>query len=99
MARELGMNQKKRASSTSTSRTLEAPLPEFIEHLYFKRVGKRRPGSSSPLTNGSSPRRGGAVSGTRARADHSAPAGRAERIAAPSLLVLKIDLVLSRVDP
>ena len=42
MARELGMNPKK-LGKLDRQEPWKAPLPIFIEHLYFKRFGKRRP--------------------------------------------------------
>jgi hypothetical protein len=44
MARELGMNPKKLGTLDNHGQEFwKLPLPEFIEHLYFKRFGKRRP--------------------------------------------------------
>ena len=44
MARELGMNPKKFGSlANHQQEQWKAPLPEFIESLYFKRFGKDRP--------------------------------------------------------
>ncbi len=44
MARELGMNPKKLGKlDNHEQEPWKLPLPEFIEHLYFKRFGKRRP--------------------------------------------------------
>ena len=44
MARELGMNPKKLGKlANHKQEPWKAPLPEFIEHLYFKRFGRRRP--------------------------------------------------------
>lgn len=44
MARELGMNPKKLGKLDNREQEpWKLPLPEFIEHLYFKRFGKRRP--------------------------------------------------------
>ena len=44
MARELGMNPKKLGKlDNDAQQPWKLPLPEFIEHLYFKRFGKRRP--------------------------------------------------------
>lgn len=44
MARELGMNPKKLGTlDNHEQEPWKLPLPEFIEHLYFKRFGKRRP--------------------------------------------------------
>ena len=44
MARELGMNPKKFGSlANHQEERWKAPLPEFIQHLYFKRFGKEQP--------------------------------------------------------
>ena len=44
MALELGMNPKKLGKKDNHKQEpWKAPLPEFIEHLYFKRFGKERP--------------------------------------------------------
>jgi len=44
MARELGMNPKKFGKIANHKQELwKAPLPDFIEALYFKRFGKNRP--------------------------------------------------------
>jgi len=44
MARELGMNPKKFGKKANHKQEpWKAPLPVFIENLYFKRFGKRRP--------------------------------------------------------
>src|SRR2546427_6358435 len=44
MARELGMNPKKLGKlDNHEQEPWKLPLPEFIEHLYFKGFGKRRP--------------------------------------------------------
>lgn len=44
MARELGMNPKKLGGLAKHGQEpWKAPLPVFIESLYFKRFGKRRP--------------------------------------------------------
>ena len=44
MARELGMNPKKLDKLDDQGQEpWKLPLPAFIEHLYFKRFGKRRP--------------------------------------------------------
>lgn len=44
MARELGMNPKKLGGKANHKQEpWKIPLPEFIEHLYFKRFGKTRP--------------------------------------------------------
>ncbi len=44
MARELGMNPKKLGKlDNHDQEPWKAPLPQFIEHLYFKRFGRDRP--------------------------------------------------------
>jgi hypothetical protein len=44
MARELGMNPNKLGRlDNHKQEPWKAPLPEFIERLYFKRFGKRQP--------------------------------------------------------
>ena len=44
MARELGMNPKKFGKLANyRQEPWKEPLPHFIEDLYFKRFGKRRP--------------------------------------------------------
>ena len=44
MARELSMNPKKIGKKANHKQEpWKAPLPVFIENLYFKRFGKRRP--------------------------------------------------------
>ena len=44
MARELGMNPKKLGGKANHKQEpWKAPLPQFIEDLYFKRFGKARP--------------------------------------------------------
>lgn len=44
MARELGMNPKKFGKlANHKQEPWKAPLPVFIEELYFKRFGKSRP--------------------------------------------------------
>jgi hypothetical protein len=44
MARELGMNPKKFGKlDNHDQEPWKAPLPIFIEHLYFKNFGKERP--------------------------------------------------------
>lgn len=44
MARELGMNPKKLDKlNNHREEPWKAPLPQFIEHLYFKAFGKERP--------------------------------------------------------
>lgn len=45
MARELGMNPKKFGKiANHKQEPWKAPLPVFIENLYFKRFGKKHPG-------------------------------------------------------
>jgi len=44
MARELGMNPKKLGKlDNHDQEPWKAPLPQFIEHLYFRRFGRERP--------------------------------------------------------
>ena len=44
MARELGMNPKKFGKlANHKQEPWKAPLPDFIERIYFKRFGKRQP--------------------------------------------------------
>ena len=44
MARELGMNPKKFGKlANHKQEPWKAPLPDFIESIYFKRFGKRQP--------------------------------------------------------
>jgi hypothetical protein len=44
MARELGMNPRKLGKiDNDDQEPWKAPLPQFIEHLYFKRFGRARP--------------------------------------------------------
>ncbi len=44
MARELGMNPKKLGKlDNHRQEPWKVPLPQFIEHLYFKAFGKERP--------------------------------------------------------
>src|SRR5437899_767887 len=44
MARELGMNPRKLGKlDNHHQEPWKAPLPQFIEHLYFKRFGRERP--------------------------------------------------------
>jgi len=44
MARELGMNPRKLGKfDNHRQEPWKAPLPLFIEHLYFKRFGRERP--------------------------------------------------------
>lgn len=44
MARELGLNPKKMGKlDNHDQEPWKRPLPEFIEHIYFKRFGRARP--------------------------------------------------------
>ena len=44
MARELGLNPKKFGKLANyKQQPWKAPLPDFIESIYFKRFGKRKP--------------------------------------------------------
>ncbi len=44
MARELGMNPQKLGKiDNHRQERWKAPLPQFIEHLYFKHFGKTHP--------------------------------------------------------
>lgn len=44
MARELGLNPKKFGSlANHDQEPWKSPLPQYIEHLYFKRFGKEMP--------------------------------------------------------
>ncbi len=46
MARELGLNPKKLGRVDNPDQEpWKQPLPQFIEHLYFKRIGRERPES------------------------------------------------------
>jgi len=50
MARELGLNPKKFGSLTNhRHEPWKAPLPEFIEEIYFKRFGKTQPDNIRPI--------------------------------------------------
>ena len=50
MARELGMNPMKLAGLTNHKQEpWKAPLPVFIEELYFKRFKKEKPNIVNPL--------------------------------------------------
>lgn len=50
MARELGMNPKKLAGLANRKQEpWKAPLPVFIEELYFKRFKKEKPNIVNPL--------------------------------------------------
>ena len=50
MARELGLNPKKLGKiANHKQEPWKAPLPEFIEHIYFKRFGKRQPDTVKKL--------------------------------------------------
>lgn len=51
MARELGMNPKKFGNlANHKQEPWKAPLPDFIEELYFKRFKKERPDVITKLT-------------------------------------------------
>ena len=51
MARELGMNPKKFGSlANHKQEKWKAPLPEFIEELYYKRFRKEKPDVIVKLT-------------------------------------------------
>jgi hypothetical protein len=44
MARELGLNPRKLGKIDNHEQELwKLPMPQFIEHLYFKRFGRERP--------------------------------------------------------
>ena len=44
MARELGMNPKKLGKlDNHDQESWKAPLPQFLEHLYYERFGRERP--------------------------------------------------------
>lgn len=50
MARELGMNPKKFGKiANEKQEPWKAPLPAFIEHIYFKRFGRERPADARPI--------------------------------------------------
>lgn len=50
MARELGLNPDKLGKiDNHRQETWKAPLPEFIEEIYFKRFRKERPDMVRPL--------------------------------------------------
>ena len=50
MARELGLNPKKLGKlDNHEQERWKRPLPEFIEHLYVKRFGKRLPDVVVPI--------------------------------------------------
>ena len=50
MARELGMNPKKFGKIANYKQEpWKAPLPVFIEWIYFKRFGKRRPNDAKSI--------------------------------------------------
>ncbi len=70
MARELGMNPKSLGGlDNHRQEPWKLPLPEFIEHLYAKRFGKRRP-DVSRVDRGTGPH-GGRPQGGEARDDAS----------------------------
>jgi hypothetical protein len=73
MARELGMNPRKLGKiDNHKQERWKAPLPEFIEHLYYKRFRKRRP---DQFRNGEETAKARPASGKGRRSDHhpSAP--------------------------
>ena len=50
MARELGMNPKKFGKiANEKQEPWKAPLPAFIERIYFKRFGRERPVDVKPI--------------------------------------------------
>jgi hypothetical protein len=50
MARDLGLNPKKFGSlANSKQQKWKAPLPEFIEDIYFKHFKKEEPDSIKPI--------------------------------------------------
>ena len=50
MARELGMNPKKFGKlANDKQETWKAPLPQFIERIYFKRFKKKQPDVIKPI--------------------------------------------------
>jgi len=50
MARELGMNPKKFGKiANHKQEPWKAPLPVFIENIYFKRFGKTRPENTESI--------------------------------------------------
>ena len=50
MARELGLNPKQLGGMANHKQELwKAPLPDYIEHLYEKRFGKRLPDNIKSL--------------------------------------------------
>jgi len=50
MARELGMNPKKLGGKANHDQEpWKAPLPVFIEELYLKRFGRKRPVTIRPV--------------------------------------------------
>ena len=49
MARELGLNPRKLGKiANHRQEPWKAPLPQFIEHLYLKRFGRKRPQDVMP---------------------------------------------------
>jgi hypothetical protein len=66
MARELGMNPRKLGKlDNHDQEPWKAPLPQFIEHLYFKRFSRERPEVVMSIEQ-------------RARAQHAKKAARKE---------------------
>jgi hypothetical protein len=50
MARELGMNPKRFGKiANKKQEPWKAPLPAFIERIYFKRFGRERPAEVRPI--------------------------------------------------
>ncbi len=50
MARELGLNPDKLGKiDNHKQETWKAPLPQFIEHIYFKRFKREEPETVKPL--------------------------------------------------
>ncbi len=55
MARELGMNPKKLGKlNNHKQEPWKAPLPQFLEDLYFERFNKSKPDHVEKLENGKS---------------------------------------------
>lgn len=49
MARELGLNPDKLGKIDNRQESWKAPLPQFIEHIYFKRFKREEPETVKPL--------------------------------------------------
>jgi hypothetical protein len=76
MARELGMNPNKLGKlANHRQESWKAPLPEFIEDIYFKRFGRERPAVVVPIGQRSQPaakkRKAKTMSGAAQRAVES----------------------------